>query len=285
MDPEELAALGLSEAAGWKAALPVAFELDSAKEGDVSVAFAKADGETIDKDGHITDLSAIPSKSVPMSAYGHTSWPEKGSRLPTGRLDIGPDAATKTAVANGSFFLKTAHGRDTYETVKGLGELAEWSYGYKILAAAPVAGRKTKKGGAVVRLKGLDIFEVSPTLVGAGVTRTLGIKSDEDGPLAGLPFGDDFDRVLVDVEAIVSRSKSLRDLRAKSGRELSDANRARLVRLRDSIRMLDETKAELEDLIARTEPEDPAGKAVGMRLLMEYEATIAGLEGVTLGVG
>lgn len=284
MDPEELAALGLSDAAGWKAARPSTFTLDGAKEGDVSIAFAKADGETVDSDGHITDLEAIPTKSVPMSAYGHTSWPEKGARLPAGRLDIGPDSATKSAVANGSFFLKTSHGRDTYETVKALDELAEWSYGYKILSAVKT-GAKTAKGKVVVRLKGLDIREVSPVLVGAGITRTIGIKSDDDGPLAGLPFAEDFDRVLIDVEGIVARSKSLRDLRAKSGRELSDVNRARLVRLRDSIAALDATRSELEELIARTERDDPALEELGKSLFLEYHRTIAELEGVTLGAG
>jgi hypothetical protein len=275
----------IPEGAAWKSGLPVSFELDSAKEGDVLVAFAKADGATIDKDGHITDLSAIPSKAVPMSAYGHTSWPEKGSRLPVGRLDIGPDSASKTAMAQGSFFLKTTHGRDTYETVKGLGELGEWSYGYKILAAER-AGGKTAKGKPIVRLKGLDIFEVSPTLVGAGVTRTVGIKSDDDGPLAGLPFAEDFDRVLVDVEGIVVRSKSLRDLRAKDGRELSESNRSRLIRLRESIAALEETKLELEELLARTDRADPEeAKALGAQLLAEHERVLAQLHGVAVGLG
>lgn len=284
MDPDELEALGLTEDRGWKSAPAVSFALDGGKEGDVLVAFAKADGKTVDKDGHITERGAIRSKKVPISAYGHSSWPENGSRLPVGIGETGEKS--DDVILDGNFFMDTTHGLDTYRTVKALGELQEWSYGYRILGAEKT-GSKTAKGKPIIRLKSLEHFEVSPTLVGAGVTRTIGIKrSDEDGPLAGLPFGEDFDRVLIDVEAIVARSKSLRDLRGKAGRELSETNRARLVRLRDSIVALDETKAELEELLSRTDAtEDPGAKALGLELLMEYERTIAGLEGVALGVG
>jgi hypothetical protein len=285
MDPDELEALGRAADTGWKSGPVASFDFDQAKEGDFSVAFAKADGETVDKDGHVTELGAIPTKAVPVSNYGHSSWPEKGARLPVGRAEIGPDSATKSAIAAGSFFVNTTHGRDHYLTVKGLGELGEWSYGYRITAAERTGG-KTTKGKPIVRLKGLDIRELSPVLVGAGVgTRTLGIKGDEDGPLAGLPFGEDFDRVLVDVEAIVARSKGLSELRAKEGRELSEPNRARISRLRDGIRQLAEIDQELAELLERTERSDPEAKALGLSLLMAYEATVAELEGVSLGLG
>jgi len=281
MDPDELEALGLTEAAGWKAASPVSFALDQGKEGDVLVAFAKTG--VVDKDGHITDPGAIPSKSIPISAYGHTSWPEKGARLPVGIGQTGEKA--DDVLLDGRFFLETTNGRDTYLTVKALGALQEWSYGYKILGAEKT-GAKTAKGGPVIRLKKLDIFEASPTLIGAGVgTRTLAIKSDDGGPLAGLPFGEDFDRVLVEVGAVVERSKSLRDLRAKDGRELSEANRGRLVRLRETILSLEEMKVELDELLARTDRTDPDAKALGMELFTTYQKTLAELNGVSVGLG
>jgi len=268
---------------GWKAAKPSRFALDGEKEGDVLVAFAKADGVTVDRDGHITDPGAFPSKRVPISSYGHTSWPDKGARLPTGLTEIGEEAGE--ALAKGRFFLDTTHGLDTYRTVKALGDLQEWSYGYRILAhLREKASSGTKM---LLRLKKLDVHELSPTLVGAGIgTRTLAIKShDGDGPLAGLPFGEEFDRVLIEISSIVERSKSLRDLRAKAGRELSETNRSRLLRLRDSIASLEETKAELEELLARTEQTDPDAKALGAQLLAEFERTDAMLHGVAVTIG
>lgn len=267
---------------GWKSSAPATFAIDEAageKEGDVLVAFAKADGTTIDRDGHITDPGAFPTKRVPISAYGHTSWPEKGARLPVGVTDVGEENGE--ARAKGRFLLDTSHGKDTYLTVKALGALQEWSYGYRILAHLR---EKASDGRKLLRLKKLDVFELSPTLVGAGIgTRTLSIKSDEGGPLAGLPYAEHLDRVLVLVGDVVGRSKSLRDLRAKDGRELSEANRARLLRLRDSIAALDETRAEVEELLARTDRSDPDAKSAGLRLFAEYQQTVAALEGVAFG--
>lgn len=272
------------ETTGWKSAKPLSFSLDGSKEGDVLVAFAKADGTTIDRDGHVTDPGAFPAKRVPISSYGHTSWPDKGARLPVGATEIGEEDGE--ARAKGSFFLDTTHGLDTYRTVKALGDLQEWSYGYRILAHEREKSSSTKTG-ILLRLKKLDVREISPTLVGAGIdTRTMAIKSgDDEGPLAGLPYAEDLERVLLDVDAIVVRSKSLRELRLKDGRELSEANRARLLRLRESIATLEETKAELEELLARTERTDPDAKAAGLDLFVEYQKTIASLEGVAVTIG
>jgi hypothetical protein len=265
---------------GWKSGPASRFDFDGAKEGDFLVAFAKADGTTVDRDGHITEPGAMPSKTVPVSDYGHSSWPQKGARLPVGITEIGEDTTTKEAVAQGRFFVETTHGRDAYLTVKGLGELQEWSYGYVVRRAE----RGKVDGKAIVRLKSLDVRELSPVLVGAGIgTRTVGIKGDDEGPLAGLPFGEDFDRVLVEIDAVVSRSKSLAELRGKEGRELSSATRTRLERLRDAIDALAETRAEVDELLARNGPTDPdAGKAA-LRLLAQFEQTEARLRGVAVG--
>jgi hypothetical protein len=263
---------------GAKSSPAIAFDLDGAKEGDVSIAYARTG--VVDKDRHITDPGAFPRKSVPISAYGHTSWPERGARLPVGRVDLVEEG--DLAKAHGSFILKTVAGRDTYETVKALGELQEWSYGYKILGA-----RKEKDAsGPLLRLKSLDVREVSPTLVGAGVgTSTIGIKSgDDDGPLAGLPFADHVERVLLDVGEIVARSKGLRELRLKAGRELSEANRGKLLRLRDGISALDELRGEVEELLSRTDPEAAKAAPEVVRLFAEYQRTEARLNGVAIAV-
>ncbi|RLA43841.1 MAG: hypothetical protein DRQ97_12245, partial [Gammaproteobacteria bacterium] len=51
--------------------------------GYVEVAFAQLN--VIDHDGDVIVNGAIPSKDVPMSAYGHTSW---DGALPVGRGSI-----------------------------------------------------------------------------------------------------------------------------------------------------------------------------------------------------
>lgn len=277
---EDGEAIDLEGTSGWKTAPASRFDFDGSKEGDFLVAFAKADGTTVDRDGHITDPGAMPSKRIPVSSYGHTSWPSKGARLPVGVTEIGEDTSTKDVLANGRFFVDTTDGRDTYLTVKGLGDLQQWSYGYVIRRAE----RGKAAGKPIVHLKALDVHELSPVLMGAGIgTRTLGIKGDDSGPLAGYPFGEDFDRVLADVDAVVSRSKSLRELRAKEGRELSDANRKRLERLRDSINALADTRAEIDDLLARNGPTDPEAGKAALRLLAQFEQTEARLRGVAVG--
>lgn len=287
MDPDELEAkadgeeLSSTELGGWSSKAAPAYEmkLDSAKEGDVEVAFARLNVR--DKDGHVTLPGAMPKKSVPLSSYGHTSWPERGARLPVGRADL--VEAGDLAKAAGRFFLDTTHGRDTYLTVKALDELQEWSYGYKIENARK---GKDENGKAAVLLAKLDVREVSPTLVGAGVgTHTIGIKSDDGGSLAGLSFVDHVERVLLDVGELVTRSKSLTDLRLKEGRELSSANRERLSRLRDGIRALSELGPEVEELLARTDPERAKDAPEVLRLLVEHERTKARLLGVSVSVG
>jgi hypothetical protein len=265
---------------GWKSAY--SFELDEAKEGDVLVAFAKTG--VVDKDRHLTEPGAFPAgREIPISAYGHASWPEKGARLPVGRATIGEEG--DLALAKGRFLVETTHGRDTYLTVKALRGLQEWSYGYRILER-----EKSKDAqGPILRLKKLDVREVSPTLVGAGIgTHTVSIKSGDDDDLAsGSSFSDDLGRASLEVESLVARAKEFRENRLKAGRELSDANRARLTRLRDSIAALADTQAELEELLSRTDREelDPDAKALGAQLLAEYARTTATLDGLTVTIG
>lgn len=127
----------------------------------------------IDSDGDVTLPGAFPEgKRVPVSSYGHTSW--------DGKLPVGSAVLKQTrteAVAEGRFYVDTSHGADTWSTLKSMqedGTPSEWSYGYDPKDSAPGEFQKQK----VRFLKALDVFEVSPTLRGAGIgTRTLDIKS------------------------------------------------------------------------------------------------------------
>lgn len=141
--------------------------------GAVRAVFATLN--VVDKDGDITVPGAFESGAeVIISAYGHQSW---GGSLPVGKGVI--NEVGNEAVFEGRFFLNTTHGRDTYETLKGLGERQEWSYGYNVLDSE----QQTIDGKSVRVLKKLKVVEVSPVLVGAGVnTRTLAVKG-ATGPI------------------------------------------------------------------------------------------------------
>ena len=142
-------------------------EFKLSEEGTVTVAFSQLN--VVDKDADVTVPGAIPTKDVPMSAYGHTSW---DGELPIGRGTI--TEADGWGVLNGRFLMETDQGRNGYHTVKAMADLQEWSYGYK----ATDFSFGQQDGKNVRFLKRLDIFEVSPVLIGAGVgTRTLSIKA------------------------------------------------------------------------------------------------------------
>jgi HK97 family phage prohead protease len=84
-------------------------------------------------------------------------------------------------------------------------------------------------------------------------------------------FADQFERVLLESTAVAERARDIAELRQKSGRVLSEANRRRLAALREQI---NELSGQLEDLLTATEPapsEDPE-KA---QLAAEIEAMFA----------
>lgn len=138
-------------------------------DGSILVAFAQTDA--VDEDEDFTFAGAFKDKTVPISAFSHNSWPERGGELPTGKGSV--SEIQGWAVLKGKFFTDTDHGRNTYLTVKAMGEDQQWSYGYDVLETAPVPhGIKARRG-----LKLLDTHEVSPVLLGAQPTaHTMAIK-------------------------------------------------------------------------------------------------------------
>jgi len=120
-----------------------------------------------DLDGDITVPGAFQEgQAVRIARWGH-DWGD----LPVGKGVIHADE--KEAWVEGQFFLETQGGQEHYKTVKALGDLQEWSYGFDILEDA----RGEQDGEPVRLLKKLDVFEVSPVLLGAGIdTRTEAIK-------------------------------------------------------------------------------------------------------------
>ena len=143
-------------------------EIKSEDRGEFSAVFSTFN--VLDSDGDVTVPGAFEDGAeVLISSYGHTSW--QGA-LPVGKGTI---RQTKSeAICDGTFFMDTTHGRDTFQVVKALGGSQQWSYGFDVLDAEPgqFDGRKAQF------LKRLKVHEVSPVLIGAGVnTRTLAVKA------------------------------------------------------------------------------------------------------------
>jgi Caudovirus prohead serine protease len=147
-------------------------EIKNALKGEVSAVFSTFN--VIDKDGDVTVPGAFrDGADVVISAYGHQSW---SGALPVGHGKIRTTPAE--AMLEGTFLMDTAHGRDTFNTVKALSDngLQEWSYGFDVLASDP----GTFDGKDVRFLKALKVHEVSPVLQGAGMnTRTLEAKDSK----------------------------------------------------------------------------------------------------------
>ena len=143
--------------------ITAAVEFKDEATGTVQAAFSVFN--TIDSDGDVVKPSAFKDgQEVPM-VWSH-KW---DNPIGKGTVKVG----RKQAVFDGAFFLDTAAGMEAYKTVKNMGGLQEWSFGFRVLEE-----EEGDFDGEHVRfLKGLDLFEVSPVLVGANrQTRTLAIK-------------------------------------------------------------------------------------------------------------
>ncbi len=208
-------------------------EFKKDKPGNFRIVFAKTG--VIDLDSDVTNQGAFPAgKMIPMSAYGHGSWQ---CELPVGKAVITEEG--NEVIADGEFFLNTTHGKDHYETIKALGDIQEYSYGFE-----PTEYEFGEFEGKDVRfLKKVDVYEISPVLKGAGIgTHTLSIKSDKE-----LTLNDEFEAVLATNSKFIERCKGLVALRATKGKDLSAANKERLIKLQGSLAGLSE---ELKTLIS-----------------------------------
>lgn len=137
-------------------------------EGTVTALFARVG--VVDKDGDVVAATAfIPGQEVPM-VWGH-QWEE-----PIGKGVI--RLAGEEVRLEGRFFLETARGREAYSTVKAMGALQEWSWGFR----ATSVHYEQREGRRVRVITGAELYEVSPVLVGAGRgTGTVALKGADGG--------------------------------------------------------------------------------------------------------
>jgi hypothetical protein len=112
------------------------------------------------------------------------------------------------------FFLDTTAGLDAYRTVKAMGDLQEWSWGFRVTDAD-----YGEMDGATVRyIKGAELYEVSPVLVGANRdTATLAIKAAAQQAKAAIrPHGTATTDAAWDSAEMWKRCNSAASLKAAS---------------------------------------------------------------------
>lgn len=195
------------------------FELKASSTGEFRAVFATLN--VIDHDGDVTVPGAFKDGAeVIVGSFGH-----KTADLPVGKGII--HANDREAAVEGQFFLDTQPGKDTYQTVKNLGGLGEWSYVFSVLKQS----FGEQEGRQVRYLEDMKVFSVDPVLAGAGIdTRTTDIKS--------LGFAEHGEEVAALVEAYLARVKERTAIRGTEGRSLSVANLASLGELAESLKTL-----------------------------------------------
>jgi hypothetical protein len=188
------------------------FKMD-AVDGTFAALFAPF--ERWDKAGDWTEKGAFGRQRVVISAYGHGTTVD-------GRLPVGKGVIYDTdegGVVEGQLFLKTSAGKETYETLKELGDLQQWSY-YLPRIESEQGTRDGRKGRI---LKKIEVGEVCPVLRGVGNgTRTLAIKSV-------VSFSEQFDTAIREVEDVFERLNGRVETRKTESRRPSpqDLKRAR----------------------------------------------------------
>ena len=153
----------------------IEFKTVDDEKGSVEAVFSVYN--TLDTDGDVVIPGAIKSgfknNQVPM-VFAH-KWDQP---IGKGVIETDDDKAT----FKGSFFMGTEAGKEAYNLAKEMGDLQEWSFGFRINDYEVAPFQKDGQDEVDVRyLKDLEVFEVSPVLVGANrETYTLAIKSGEE---------------------------------------------------------------------------------------------------------
>jgi HK97 family phage prohead protease len=154
-------------------------------------------------------------------------------KKPIGRGEIVSDEGKATF--KGQFIMDTQEGRDAYATVKAMGDLQQWSFGYEVLDSENGSFQKDGKSSDARYLKELKVWEVSPVLVGANQnTYTVGVKEKSENN-SGLTLADESDELLNNLSALLMRFKELTALRLKKEKTLSDNSTNLLMELSDAL--------------------------------------------------
>lgn len=201
-------------------------------EGKVEAVFSVFN--EIDSDGDVVMPDSIKS------GYGDNGvamvWAHDWKN-PIGRGEIVSDDSK--AVFKGQFIMDTQAGRDAFNTVKAMGDLQQWSFGYEVLDSESGSFQKDGQNTQARFLNDLKVWEVSPVLVGANQnTFTVGVKEKSDDSVkeeAGLTLTNETDKLLIKLSALLRRIKELTSLRLKKEKTLSEPSTTLMQDLQDAL--------------------------------------------------
>jgi len=170
--------------------------------GKISMVFATFGVE--DHDGDIVEKSAFIDGQAVAMVWSH-DWSEIVAK--------GVIVVTETeAIFEGQFFMDTLAGQEAYKTVKAMGDLMEYSWGFRTTKSI---WEEREKEHWVRHIVSTEVYEVSPVLKGAGIgTRTLAIKGRQT-------LDAQIKAIVESVDLLGERVRSLKGLREDEGRGMS----------------------------------------------------------------
>ena len=237
-------------------------------EGKVEAVFSVFN--EIDSDGDVVLPNSIKS------GYGDAGvamvWAHDWKR-PIGRGEIVQDG--DRAMFKGQFIMDTQEGRDAFATVKAMGDLQQWSFGYEVLDSENGTFQKDGSNTDARYLKELKVWEVSPVLVGANQnTYTVGVKEKSENN-SGLTLADESDELLNNLSALLMRFKELTALRLKKEKTLSDNSTSILMNLQDALQEAYQDLNTYLDVGAPEELKDEVDTVDATTLLLETNRVLA----------
>ena len=237
-------------------------------EGKVEAVFSVFN--EIDSDGDVVLPNSIKS------GYGDAGvamvWAHDWKR-PIGRGEIVQDG--DRAMFKGQFIMDTQEGRDAFATVKAMGDLQQWSFGYEVLDSENGTFQKDGSSTDARYLKELKVWEVSPVLVGANQnTYTVGVKEKSEDN-SGLTLADESDEFLNNLSALLKRFKELTALRLKKEKTLSDNSTSILMNLQDALQEAYQDLNTYLDVGAPEEIKDEEDTVDATTLLLETNRVLA----------
>lgn len=225
----------------------IQFKVDEA--GKVSASIATFG--VIDADYDIVEASAFKNGQEVAMVWSH-DWSN-----PVGKGLISVTA--REAIFEGSFFMETQAGQEAYKTVKAMGALQEWSWGFHTVKSS----WEEQEERMIRHLIETEVYEVSPVLKGAGIgTRTLMLK----GTRKSLSLETEIKVVLEAVDSLGERVRSLKGLRKEDGRGISVERSEELKGLAADLR---KSADDLEEVV-KPEIETPDAEAVKNAAQVEF---------------
>lgn len=126
-----------------------------------------------DHDGDIVEAGAVREGPVIISGWNHSAWGPNAMPIGRGHIKL----VGNTARVVGELFMDSVAGRDAHAVLKGLGDLAEFSWSLddiKSRMGKDMHGRPTRY------ISSVNIREISPVLMAASIgTELVSLKSHD----------------------------------------------------------------------------------------------------------